>query len=297
MTPQRLPYTPLGRPLKQGSLKDDPLLFREELSPSTVAWALAQWPLPRLQHISSGILEVLWVQQRSWETQLKKDRNSRIPRALFATDDSGLPIVPLIDGALESLLRLSPLVKPLVEIRWRNDVRTWNRPAEGADENWSIDQYLFPDSTRLTIPKNVHRSLGEIQQGCCFWCEKPLKGKARHADHVVPWSRSLNNNIENLVISDGYCNSIKSDRLISPTLARRWASHVDRNRDTFKGLARSNNLHFAPNESLAWLISLTRTATGEVDYFDVSYGEPTVRRARASAVWPLDISWLGTVIA
>lgn len=291
--PQLREYPPLGRSLRQGSLPDDPLLYRSsDLVPDGVAWDLAQWPLPRIQHVPNGLVEVLWMQLPQWEAQLAKDRNSRIPRKLFSTDARGVPAIAMVDIALQSLVRLSPLVKPLIEIRWRDDVRRWNKSVATDDENWSIDRYLFPDSARISLAAPAVRDLKELQHHRCLWCGRELAGSATQTDHVVPWSRTLNNSVENLAVTDKRCNSVKSDRLISARLGRKWADHVNAHRQDLRSIARNHNLPTSPEESLAWLLSLTTTAVGDIDYFDVVHGEPVIRKAVGSQAWPIDRRWI-----
>jgi len=44
---------------------------------------------------------------------------------------------------------------------------------------------------------------------------------------VVPWSRTHNDAIENLVLCDLRCNQVKSDRLPCPRLVERYLDHLD----------------------------------------------------------------------
>lgn len=291
--PQRRMFPDLGRPLRQGSIKDAPVLYRDRvLTPEGVAWELAQWPLPRVQRVPNGLVEVLWQQTREWQAQLDRDRNSRVPRRMFQTDTRGLPVIQLLDGALQGLVRLSPLVRPLIEIRWRDDVRAWNKSIAGGDPGWSLDRYLFPESARISLSKKALRELNELQLHRCFWCSRDLGRATPNADHVMPWSRTLNNSIENFVLTDARCNSVKSDRLISAQLGIRWARYVNSHRRDLRSIADANNLPSGPEESLAWLLSLTSTAVGEVEYFDVLDGRPMVRRAAGRKAWPIDRRWI-----
>lgn len=291
--PQLRDYPSLGRALRQGSQKQDPVLYRlEKRDVVDVAWALTQWPLARLQRVPTGLVEVLWTQQPTWEKQLRKDRNSRIPKTLFRVNTEGEPVVDLLEGSLEGLLRLSPLVKPLIELRWRNDVRAWNKSVWHQDPDWSLDDYLFPDSNRQTVSPAARRAVGQLHGDRCFWCDSLLVGKKRHLDHVVPWSRSLNNSVENLVVTDQRCNLKKADHLLSRHLGTKWARHVNSHRGELSRIAETYNLPYAPEDSLAWLISLARSTGGEIDFFDVAESRPVLRRSSMLKEWPVDFRWI-----
>lgn len=49
----------------------------------------------------------------------------------------------------------------------------------------------------------------------CHYCGKPVTGRDRHRDHIIPKSKGGDNSPANLVWACGSCNSTKRDRLIS----------------------------------------------------------------------------------
>ena len=87
-------------------------------------------------------------------------------------------------------------------------VIVYNRLPEG-----HLDHFLFRrarlDAVRLRL------ALFELQNGRCFYTDRPLRPNEADVDHFVPWSRSPLNAIENLIVADRRINNNKRDHLAS----------------------------------------------------------------------------------
>ncbi len=266
-----------------------PILFRADASRSEAAWALAQWPVPRLQIVSGSEVPVFWQIPEVWLNRLRDPRTSNkpMPKSTFATDADGLPVLSPFPGAANALLRLSPLLKPAIEVRWRDEIYVRNQflLAEH-DREGSLERFLFPHS-RPSFPPEFRSGLRDIQDGRCFWCSR--KSGVDVVDHVVPWSRTHNDAVQNLVLTDAECNAVKSDLPISAALARRWRKHLDQNRKALQDVAMRSGRPSDERLSRAWASALTPSGTLEsVLVFDVEQALPLRRHMpRAS----LDITW------
>lgn len=142
--------------------------------------------------------------------------------------------VRLRRGAGDQLIRLAPLVRPLVELHWVRMVANLNRLAL---EEEDLRRHLF-GAERIVFPPVLRRNLTELQTGNCFYCTKPLSA-ASAVDHFVPWSRWPNDAIENLVIAHPSCNSHKSDHIPGPVPLERWAERIHSHGGDLASLAAS----------------------------------------------------------
>jgi hypothetical protein len=129
--------------------------------------------------------------------------------------------VRLRDGAGDQLIRLSPLIRPLVELHWVRMVANLNGLDLMEDD---LRKHLF-GAERTAFPAPLRRELLDLQSGSCFYCSNTLTG-ASAIDHFVPWSRWPNDAVENLVLAHAMCNSHKSDHIPGPIPLRRWADRL-----------------------------------------------------------------------
>lgn len=111
-------------------------------------------------------------------------------------------------GVAWHLTRLSPLLRPFIEQQWRNDVIRFNKVALNND---MLDEFLF-GADRSNLQPVAHHLI-DLQSNQCFYCEKKLSLQKVHIDHVLPWSRTFNDGVANLVATDSNCNLNKSDYL------------------------------------------------------------------------------------
>ncbi len=140
--------------------------------------------------------------------------------------------VRLRPNAGDHLIRLSPLIRPLVELHWVRMVAGLNGLALMEDD---LRRHLF-GAERVNFPATLRRELLELQDGSCFYCADRLSS-ASAVDHFVPWSRWPNDAVENLVIAHPSCNSHKSDHVPGPLPLRRWAERLSAHSADLAGVA------------------------------------------------------------
>jgi 5-methylcytosine-specific restriction endonuclease McrA len=233
--------------------------------------AVVEQPLPRLQIVGSGEQTLPFLYDIGWGT-----RASFSPRRLHRDDPAGLP-VRLRPGAGDQLVRLAPLIRPLVELHWTRMVATINKVAT---EEQDLHRHLF-GRDRLIPPRALREGLADLQAGRCFYCRKPFR-RAPDADHFIPRVRCGIDAVENLVLADSACNNDKRDLLPASPLVDAWA---DRNLEHEGALAqlasscgwdsdapgtlavaRSIYRHLPPGQLAFWL------GTGRVDITHVRPG-------------------------
>lgn len=142
-------------------------------------------------------------------------------------------ILVLRQGVLRHLQWSAPLLRPLIETAWVERVARYN--AIELDEA-ALRRRLF-GYDRRAWPRDLRSALEGLQQGC-FYCGGALPratadrsdsdlGRRTHIDHFVPWARTMNDAIENLVLADSSCNLRKSDWLPGPELVDRWIARLE----------------------------------------------------------------------
>lgn len=161
---------------------------------------------------------------------------TRKSRRAFGGGFDGL--LRLRPGVLELLQRSAPLVRPLVESSWVTRVARYN----GVDlDETALRRQLF-GYERRSWPRQLRPTLESFQDGC-FYCGGPLpkstagiddsnKSIKTHIDHFFPWSRTMIDALENLVLADSACNLRKSDSLPAPALVEKWAARIKAKRST-----------------------------------------------------------------
>jgi hypothetical protein len=168
-------------------------------------------------------------------------------------------IVRFRDGASDELLRLAPLLRPLIELHWVRMVAALN----GLDlESERLRGHLF-GATRTGFPTTLRSGLRELQDGRCFYCDERLRSRVE-VDHFIPWSRWPNDAVENLVLADA-CNNHKRDHLAAGEHAMRWSQRLA---DSGADLA-------VVAESAAWSSEPARSLSiGRSSYFHLPDGTP-----------------------
>lgn len=126
-----------------------------------------------------------------------------------------------LPGAASELVRLAPLLRPLIEFHWVRQVAVWN----GLDrETEHLQGHLF-GVRRGPVPVWLTEGLRELQSRTCFYCDGRMPGAAE-VDHFLPWSRWPNDSIENLVLAHRRCNNDKRDLLAGGEHVHRWCSRL-----------------------------------------------------------------------
>ncbi len=93
-------------------------------------------------------------------------------------------VIELRERAGDQLIRLAPLVRPLVELHWVRMVADLNRLGLVEDD---LRRHLF-GAERVAFPFALRRGLLELQEGRCLYCSSPLASSGA-VSHFVPWSR------------------------------------------------------------------------------------------------------------
>lgn len=164
---------------------------------------LAEWPIPRLQNPFEPFLYPV-----TWPF---KGRGSFSMRAYR---DAGAAI-DLLPGVADALVRLGPLLRPFVVRRWAEKAAQLNRDAvTDAGAMLGFEDFLFGQD-RVALGR-VAEGLLDLQRGRCFYCARPLGARDREVDHFIPWSRSGDDGLDNLVVACRPCNSAKSATLAGP---------------------------------------------------------------------------------
>lgn len=191
---------------------------------------VATQPLPRLQTVGTAEANFPFLYDLSWG-----------PRAHFsiarlrAAGARGLEVM-LRAGAGDELVRLAPLIRPLIEVHWTRMVAQFNEIAKQEED---LHRHLF-GSARPRPPAPMRQGIAELQAGRCFYCRDRFGGRPQ-ADHFIPRVRCGIDAIENLVLADKDCNGDKRDLLPAAPLVARWADRNADHRDVLAGLGRDNN--------------------------------------------------------
>jgi len=132
----------------------------------------------------------------------------------------------VVDGAIQlkpgvayCLRKFSTLLSALARNSWLREVRDNPKNAYAVGQTQSLETFLFGDD-RIP-PGRVKDVLLPLQQGRCFYCERPLNS-AIHVDHFVPWALYPSNLGHNFVLADATCNTDKSDLLADTSHLDRW---------------------------------------------------------------------------
>jgi hypothetical protein len=164
---------------------------------------------------------------------------------------AGCGLVRLRPGAGDELIRLTPLIRPLVELHWVRMVAALNKLTPVEDD---LRRHLF-GVERSAFPVLLRRQLRELQDGRCFYCPDALSS-AGDVDHFVPWSRWPNDAIENLVLAHAACNGHKSDRIPGPRPLQRWVVRLATQTNDLRAAAATANWESGRPRTLALARSL-----------------------------------------
>jgi 5-methylcytosine-specific restriction endonuclease McrA len=215
-----------------------PLFGTSELtSPVTklvadVAWKLAEMPLPRLQRIGGSVVPVLY--DVGWDESI-----SRRDFQASGFDRS----ITLHPGVAGQLVRLASLLRPLIERHWASRVTVYNRLSEG-----ELEHFLFR-RTRLDALQ-MRGPLLELQGHTCFYTGASLDPRHADVDHFIPWSRSPNNAIENLVVADRKVNNNKSNHLAAVQHIEKWTTRNTQQAHTLANIAAAQHWLSNPEPTL-----------------------------------------------
>lgn len=166
-------------------------------------------PLAKLQRFgeSRHSVEDRFIYDFSWREEVGR---STVAKADF---DDRLWLRPGVGGWL---VRLAPLIRPLVQAKWALRVASENPDLVDTER---VNDFLF-GAKRISLAR-VHTPLAEAQDRACFYCASRLSD-SWEVDHFIPWSRHPDNSLDNLVAAHVACNNAKSASLASVGHLRRW---------------------------------------------------------------------------
>lgn len=169
---------------------------------------VVRMPLPKLQRMNADDpFGDGFMYRIGWPDQVSA---ARVRRPDF---DDRIHFKP---GVAEALLRVSGIIRPIVQRQWAAFVA--RRNADVLDD-LMLDEFLF-DAERVSLDR-VRAPLVELQHGGCFYCQQPLRRRT-DVDHFLPWSRSTDDGLDNLVAAHAGCNNAKRASLAAGVHLQRW---------------------------------------------------------------------------
>jgi 5-methylcytosine-specific restriction endonuclease McrA len=199
---------------------------------ATASWKLAEMPLPRLQRIGRYVDPFLY--EIGWTEAItrREFESARFDRSIRLRPDVGIELV-----------RLAPLLRPLIERLWAARIVVYNRLPEG-----QLDEFLFRRARLEAV--RLRLGLLELQDHRCFYTGRRLRPSDADVDHFVPWSRSPVNAIENLVVADRRANHNKRDHLAAADHVVRWRERNQRLGADLQYMAAGHRWESAPAPTL-----------------------------------------------
>jgi 5-methylcytosine-specific restriction endonuclease McrA len=171
---------------------------------------LIKMPLPKLQRM--GRAEQPFLYRIAW--------NDNVPGGTWSGTRGFDSRIWFVDGAARNLVRLSSLLRPLIQQKWSAMVADLNRLEIG-----KLESFLFGADRKAL--KRVADPLLDLQCGKCFYCEKTVPGRG-HVDHFIPWSRHADDGLDNLVVADERCNLAKRNFLAGRMHLDHWLERGQR---------------------------------------------------------------------
>lgn len=232
-----------------------------------VEWELIKSTLPRLQELGHGAEEFIFT--APWRLQ-----GESCDLCAYLVDRGGHPLtrddvardperrtLRFVGSAAGYLAGLHGLLRPLLEREWVESVASFNRLPLGR----SLHDFLFGVDARA-LGDLVEPLLALEEQSVCFYCRSALSGRVI-VDHFIPWSRSADNDLANLVVAHGHCAERKRGHLAALHHVERWRLRNDfgdlaaiavehdweHEQGRSLGIARANYLNL-PREIPLWAI-------------------------------------------
>ena len=178
-----------------------------------VEWKLVEMPIPRLQVF--GRDEDRFLYEYSWTKDISKRAVANYQRGKSNSFDNLLRLRP---GVAETLVKLTGILRPILQREWSTRVARINRLEQAALEDFLFGAARVPH-TPLRDP------LSELQGGRCFYCRERIRGDAE-VDHFIPWARYPDNSLDNLVLAHGRCNNQKRDFFAAAEHVERWSDRM-----------------------------------------------------------------------
>jgi hypothetical protein len=184
--------------------------------------------------------------EASSSRSVSRRRSDSFSAARLRRHGSQGPAIRLRLGAGDELIRLGPLVRPLVEVHWTRMVAEINGVAKA---ELDLHRHLF-GADWLIPPKPLRDGIAALQADRCFYCRGPL-GARPEADHFIPRVRCGVDALENLVLADRACNNDKRDLLPGPPLVAAWARRNEHHAGGLAELATASRWDTDPEATAA----------------------------------------------
>lgn len=155
---------------------------------------LAEYPIPRLQRPFEPFLYDFdwgWAEAGGWSVRQ------------YEACTQALRLHP---GVGEALVSLGPLLRPFITRWWTEKAAQLNPNVEAARSVIEFEYFLF-GRDRVALQR-IGESLLDLQRGECFYCGARI-ARTREIDHFIPWSRSGDDGLDNLVAACRRCNNDK----------------------------------------------------------------------------------------
>lgn len=198
-----------------------------------IEWKLVEMPLPRLQMI--GNRQEPFVYRISWDESVK--------RRELAAPDSFDNLIRFVGNAGDHLVRLSGLLRPLIQREWTALVARFN-----ALPDVKLQEFLF-GVDRVSLA-GIRDPLRELAGGRCFYCGNRMRDRIE-IDHFIPWARYRDNGLENLVVADAACNRAKSDHLAAAAHVERWIARAEESSADLASIAEGTRWERHPLRSIS----------------------------------------------
>jgi len=195
----------LGCTLHRARLAN-PSAFRTLLD--EVEWTLVLMPLPKLQRFGGS--DDRFIYEIAWDDEIK--------RSHFRNTHEFDNRISFVGNAADHLVRLAPLLRPLIQQKWVEMVGKLNKL-----EIARLESFLF-GADRIAL-RPVREPLLELQRDVCFYCGGRLRSTG-DVDHFFPWSRYPDDRLDNLVVAHPTCNRQKKDFLASPDHLASWTRRL-----------------------------------------------------------------------
>ena len=165
-------------------------------------------PLPKLQRFGGS--DDRFIYDIAWDDDIK--------RSHFRNTHEFDNRIFFVGEAADHLVRLAPLLRPLIQQKWVDMVGRLNDL-----EVARLESFLF-GADRVSL-QTVRNPLIELQHGACFYCGGRLRAKT-DVDHFFPWSRYPDDRLDNLVVAHPRCNRQKRDFLASADHLASWTKRL-----------------------------------------------------------------------
>lgn len=187
-----------------------------------IEWSLVAMPLPRLQRVGQTKLEFIY--EIDWDESIDGSKRasgfSDYLAGRAAPDGGGFNnLIRLKPGVGAAILRLAPLLRPMIEREWARTVSAFNDL-----EFRALEEFLFR-ANRENL-RGLVEPLEAAQEGLCFYCEAEL-GRRSEVDHFIPWSRCGNDGLYNLVLAHAACNRAKYNHIADLPHVASWVRRLD----------------------------------------------------------------------